>query len=343
MIRRTLALQGQLFIDPPSAQPPEFSDLRAAAGRLAGVAVRTPLLESPLLNEKLGFRLLLKAEPLQRTGSFKIRGAYNKISQLSPAVRSAGVVAFSSGNHAQGVACAAALLGVPAVIAMPRDAPAIKIENTRAYGAEVIFYERGTEDREAVAAKIAQERGVTLVPPFDDPDVVAGQGTLGIELAEQAAERDATLDLVFVPCGGGGLIAGCALALDALSPATDLYAAEPEGSDDLARSLAAGRRVAVTPGTATFCDALLSPVTGELTYAIMAPRLAGALVLRDEDVAAAMRTAFAYFKLVLEPGGAVALAAALSGQADCRGRTVAVVASGGNADSGIFAEVIGKK
>lgn len=314
--------------------------MRAAAGRLANVAVRTPVLESPTLNARVGGRLLVKAEPLQRTGSFKIRGAYNKISRLDAESRRRGVVAFSSGNHAQGVAHAARLLGAPAVIVMPRDAPEVKIRNTRADGAEVVLYERNEQDREAVARRISEERGATLVRPFDDPDVVAGQGTLGLELAEQAAALDADLDALVVPCGGGGLVAGCALAMAEASPRTAVYTAEPAGFDDMARSLAAGRRIANDPGARSICDALLSPAPGELTFAVAAPRLAGGLVVSDEEARAAMVAAFAWLRLVVEPGGAVALAAVLAGGLDCRDRTVGVVLSGGNVDADTYCAAV---
>ncbi|MDJ0948122.1 MAG: threonine/serine dehydratase [Alphaproteobacteria bacterium] len=330
---------GELFSEMLPERLPTITDVRAAAGRLKGIAVRTPLLESPLLNERLGGRLLLKAEPLQRTGSFKIRGAYNRISAIAPEIRARGVVAFSSGNHAQGVAHAAALLEVPATIVMPRDAPAVKIENTRAYGAEVVLHERDERSRAAVAGEIAEERGATLVRPFNDPDVIAGQGTLGLELAEQSAAEEAELDLLLVPCGGGGLVAGCALAIGEASPETEIYAVEPEGFDDMARSLRSGQRVANEPGGSSICDALLSRAPGELTFAVAAPRLAGGLVVGEEEVAVAMAAAFGYFHLVIEPGGAVALAAALAGKIDCRDRTVGVVASGGNADPALYRDL----
>jgi len=321
---------------------PTVDDVRAAAGRLAGVAVRTPLLESPLLNDRLGGRLFVKAEPLQRTGSFKIRGAYNKISQLDAAARARGVVAFSSGNHAQGVAHAAALMGASATIIMPRDAPDIKIANTRAYGAEVILYERNEQDREAIAREIAADCGATLVRPFDDPDIIAGQGTVGLELGEQASDAGAPLDAVIVPCGGGGLVAGCVLALKARDPATHIHAAEPEGFDDMARSLAAGERLANEPGGTSVCDALLSPSTGALTFAVAAPGLVGGLAVTEDEVATAMAVAFEHFRLVVEPGGAVALAAALAGKVPCRDRTVAVVASGGNADPAVYGDMLAR-
>ncbi len=319
---------------------PRFADVEAAAERLAGHAVLTPLVESPLLNERLGARVLVKAEPLQRTGSFKFRGAYNNISQLGDAERKHGVVAYSSGNHAQATAAAARQAGIDAVMVMPDDAPRIKIDNTRAWGAEVVLYERASRVREEVAKQIAAQRGATVVPPFDHPWTIAGQGTVGLEIAAQAAALGAELDAVLVPCSGGGLIAGCALALAERAPGTALYAVEPEGFDDTARSLAAGSRQEARPGARSFCDALLAPTPGELTFAINREHLAGGLAVSDHEVAQAMRLAFVYLKLVIEPGGATALAALASGKLDCRGKTVAVVASGGNVDAETFRDAI---
>ena len=321
---------------------PTYADVEAAARQLRGLAVRTPLLESPLLNEVLGGRLLIKPEPLQRTGSFKFRGAYNRISRLSDDERKRGVVAYSSGNHAQGVAAAAHMMEAPATIVMPRNAPAIKIENTRAWGAEVVLYEHSSESRERVGRQIAEERGLTLVPPFDNPLIIAGQGTVGLELAEQAEEAGAVLDAVLSPCGGGGLISGCSLALRARCPNTDIFSVEPEGFDDTARSLASGSRERVLVNAESFCDALLAPMPGELTFAINRELLSGGLAVSDDEVARAMRTALLYFKLVAEPGGATALAAALTGKYDCRGKTVAVVVSGGNVDPEVFGSALAR-
>lgn len=319
---------------------PRFADVEAAAERLAGHAVLTPLVESPLLNERLGARVLVKAEPLQRTGSFKFRGAYNNISQLGDAERKHGVVAYSSGNHAQATAAAARQAGIDAVMVMPDDAPRIKIDNTRAWGAEVVLYERASRVREEVAKQIADQRGATVVPPFDHPWTIAGQGTVGLEIAAQAVALGVELDTVLVPCSGGGLIAGCALALAERAPGAALYAVEPEGFDDTARSLAAGSRQEARPGARSFCDALLAPTPGELTFAINREHLAGGLAVSDDEVAQAMRLAFVYLKLVIEPGGATALAALASGKLDCRGKTVAVVASGGNVDAETFRDAI---
>ncbi len=324
----------------PESGAPTYDDVVAAAEQIAGHAVTTPLLESPLLNEKLGGRLLVKAECLQRSGAFKFRGAYNRISRLGIEERKTGVVAFSSGNHAQGVAMVAKMLGVPAVIVMPTDAPEIKLANTRAYGAEVVLYDRETESREEIGARLAAERKATLVPSFDDPLIIAGQGTVGLEIAAQAREMDARLDAVIVPCGGGGLISGCALALSEECPEARLFAAEPEGFDDTARSLAAGERLSNDKGGKTFCDALILPTPGALTFSINQRLLAGGFALSDAETAGAMKAAFQYLKLVVEPGGAVALAAALTGAYDCKGKTVAVVCSGGNVDPGVFAAAL---
>lgn len=319
---------------------PVFADVEAAAARLAGHAVATPLLEWPVLNEKVGGRILVKAEVLQRTGSFKFRGAYNRISRIPERDRPAGVVAFSSGNHAQGVAAAAALLGVPATILMPRDAPAIKIENTRGYGATVIPYERAQDSREARAEAIARESGATIVRPYEDRNVIAGQGTCGLEIAHQAAAAGARLDALLVCCGGGGLTAGCALVMAELSPDTEVYAVEPEGFDDTGRSLAQGTRVTNAPGADSFCDALLAPTPGRLTFAVNERLVAGGVAVSDAAVGEAMAFAFRHLKIVVEPGGAVALAAVLSGRFDARGKTVALTVSGGNVDPETFIRAV---
>ena len=324
----------------PAARIPDLNAVRAAAKRLAGQAVKTPLLESPVLNAKLGGRLLIKAEVLQRTGSFKFRGAFNKLSQIPETSRARGVVAFSSGNHAQGVAAAAQILGMPAVIVMPADAPRIKVANTRGYGADVVFYDRHKEDREAVAVKILKARRATLVRPYDDPDIIAGQGTSGLELAEEALARGIVLDAVLAPCSGGGLISGISIAVKALSPKTTVHTAEPENFDDAARSLAAGTRVRNTAGAKSMCDALMAETPGELTFAAMRGRVASGYAVSETEVARAMAAAFEYFKLVVEPGGAVALAAVLAGKVAIEGRAVAVVCSGGNVDAALFRRVL---
>jgi threonine dehydratase len=315
---------------------PTAADVAAAAARIAGHAVMTPLFRCPALDARVGGTVLLKAENLQRTGSFKFRGAFNRIAQIDPARRAAGVVAASSGNHAQGVAAAAAALGMPATIVMPADAPAIKIAGTRALGAEVVFYDRARQDRETIARTIATDRGASVIPPFDDPQVIAGQGTVGRELMAQAAALGLTVDDVVVPVGGGGLVAGIGLAVRDAQPAARIYAVEPAGYDDHRRSLAAGRRVANDTAAVAFCDALLARMPGALTWRLNAARLSGAFAVTDDTVRAAMAFAFRELKLVVEPGGAAALAALLSGRHDARGRTVAVILSGGNVDPETF-------
>jgi len=316
-------------------------DIDAAARRLAGIAVRTHILESPLLNQVLGCRLLIKAEPLQRTGSFKFRGAYNAISQLDAAQRQAGVVAYSSGNHAQGVAAAARMLGVPATIVMPSDAPAIKIANTRAWGAEVVLYDRERDNREAIGGAIAASRGADIVKPYDDPRVIAGQGTIGLEIAQQCAEMGITPDSVLIPCGGGGLTSGTALALSRESPRSAIWAVEPEDFDDTCRSLAEGRRLGLRPGGKSICDALLSPMPGEITFPLLKSLGVRGLAVSDAAVRDAMTTAFTHFKLVVEPGGAVALAAVLDEtKRQTMGQTIVCVCSGGNVDPALFADIL---
>ena len=319
---------------------PEAVDVEAAALRLRGEIVTTPLLESPVLNEKVGGRLLIKAEMLQRTGSFKFRGAFNRLSKLDKAEYRRGVVAYSSGNHAQGVAEAARAFGIPALIVMPAGAPEVKVAGTRSRGAEVVFYDPTSERREEVAERLAGEHGAILVRPFEDADVIAGQGTVGLELAAQARAASADLDTVLIPCGGGGLVAGTALVLAEACPAARVWAVEPEGFDDTRRSLNAGERLENEPGAKTICDALLATKPGEITFALNRRLLAGGLAVDDTTVVVAMQEAFSHLKIVVEPGGAVALAAALSEAFDCRGKTVAVVCSGGNVDRETFAKAL---
>lgn len=322
---------------------PTIADVRAAAGRLKGVVRRTPLLEWPQLNERVGGRLLIKPENLQYTGSFKFRGATNFIGQLSPAERERGVVAYSSGNHAQGVSAAARAFGAPATIVMPLDAPQIKLNNTRALGADIIPYDRLTENREEIAAAIATQNGATIVPPYDHAWTIAGQGTTGLEIAEQAMEQELVLDAILIPSGGGGLVAGCALAVKDLSPRTEIWSAEPAHYDDHAKSLTAGTRVAnAADAPPSICDALLTPIPGEVTFSVNQRLLSGGLAVDDAEVAIAMATLFSVCKLVAEPGGAVALAAALAGHYDCHGKTVAVIISGGNVDPGTYSDAVAR-
>ncbi|MEM6679868.1 MAG: threonine/serine dehydratase [Pseudomonadota bacterium] len=317
--------------------------IRAAAGRLACHARVTPLLENTHLNRLAGRRVMLKAECLQLTGSFKFRGAWSALTALEPEVRARGVIAYSSGNHAQGVAHAAELLGVPAVIVMPSDAPALKIANTRAHGAEVVLYDRpGGQSREGVGEAIAAERGLTLIPPFDYPMVIAGQGTVGLEIAAQAAEAGVREADVLVCTGGGGLSAGVALALEAEAPGLRVRTAEPAGFDDWLCSLAAGTRLRNPTETGSICDAVLTPTPGVLTWSILASRAGPALSVSDDEAMQAMAAAFLRLKVVLEPGGAVALAAALSRADEIEGDTVICVGSGGNADPKIFAEALSR-
>jgi len=319
---------------------PTIADIRQAASRLAPYAVRTPLLESPFLNEKMGTRILLKAEVLQRTGSFKFRGAYNRVSQIDRSVYPGGVVACSSGNHAQGVAEAGRLCEVAAVIVMPADAPAIKVARTRRSGAEVVLYDRYTEDRDAIARDLAERRQAVYVAPFDDAGVIAGQGTVGLEIAEQARAAGAELEAVLVCCSGGGLTAGIALAIEAESPGTRVHTVEPEDFDDYARSLKSGERQRNAPGKTSICDALLMSEPGKLTFALNRERLGNGLAVSDAEASAAVAFAFNELKLVVEPGGAVALAAILSGRYPLSGKPVAVVLSGGNIDPAMLATIL---
>jgi len=298
------------------------------------------MIEAPVLNERAGGRVLIKPECLQRTGSFKFRGAWNCISQLNEADWPGGVVAYSSGNHAQGVAAAAQIRGLPAVIVMPTDTPQIKKDNTRRLGAKIVEYDRASEAREVIAAELASERMAALVPPFDHPHIIAGQGTAAMELIEELAVRGDRLDQLIVPAGGGGLLAGSMLSAAALSPETNVYCAEPAGFDDHARSLVTGTREVNSGATGSICDALLSPQPGQLTFAINGPRLAGGLVVSDDEVRDAMRFAFTHLKLVVEPGGSVALAAILSGKIDTKEKSTGIILSGGNVDPGLFGETL---
>ena len=320
---------------------PTAADVASAAERIKGVAVRTPLINAPVLDERLGARVFLKAETLQRTGSFKFRGAYNKIASIPPDKRVAGVVAYSSGNHAQGVAAAARLLGMRATIVMPADAPRAKRERTRALGAEIVPYDRDKEDRAAIGERIARERGATLVPPYDDALVIAGQGTIGIEIAEDMAVLGLAPEIVLVGISGGGLAAGTALGIKAKAPAAQIYAVEPEGFDDTLRSFRSGRRETNARMSGTICDALMSGTPGELTYPITRALIGQGCTVSDAEVVAAVRYAFMELKLVVEPGGAVALAALLAGKLDVKGKVVAAILSGANVDAELFAKLIG--
>ena len=320
--------------------PPTAADVDAAAKKLAGVAIRTPLVNSPVLDQLLGARVFLKAETLQRTGSFKFRGAYNKISSIPPERKANGVVAYSSGNHAQGVAHAAALCNMPAVIVMPSDAPQAKHERTAALGAEVVLYDRDTEDRAAIARDIAQKRGAVLVPPFDDPYVIAGQGTAGREICEDLEKLGVTPDVAVVGASGGGLIAGIALAMKARVPGVKFYSAEPEGFDDTLRSFKSGQREVNPRMSGTICDALMTSTPGVITWEINRKLVGEGVSASDAEVGRAVAFAFRELKLVVEPGGAIGLAALLAGKLDIKGKVVVAVLSGGNVDAELFHRLI---
>jgi len=312
-----------------------LDDVRAAAARIRGVAHRTPVIRSRALDDATGSTVALKAEVFQRVGAFKFRGAYSMLSALDERPLRQGVVAFSSGNHAQAVALAARLLGTSAVIVMPDDAPELKLQATRGYGAEIVSYDRTNDDRAAIAAGLAEERGLTLVPPYDHPLVMAGQGTVALELLNQAGD----LEVLLVPVGGGGLIAGCATAARAIDPATRVIGVEPQASDDTRRSLRAGHRVEVA-APVTIADGQQLTVPGELTFPIVQRLVEDVVTVTDEEIAAAMRFCFERLKLVVEPSGASALAALLAGRVTLRGRNVGVVLSGGNVDAERFAGVV---
>jgi threonine dehydratase len=319
---------------------PTAADIAAAAKRLFGVAVRTPLINAPVLDERLGARVFLKAETFQRTGSFKFRGAYNKVSSIPGERRGAGVVAYSSGNHAQGVAAAARLLGMLATIVMPSDAPRLKRERTLALGAEVVLYDRNSEDRAAIAKKIVTERGATLVPPYDDPLIIAGQGTIGIEIVEDLALLGLKPDIVVVGASGGGLAAGISLGVKARVPAAKFYTVEPDGFDDTLRSFKSGQREHNERMSGSICDALMSNTPGELTFPITRELIGAGMTASDSEVARAVRYAFEELKLVVEPGGAIGLAALLAGKLDVKGKVVVGILSGGNVDAELFAKLI---
>ncbi|HSD70838.1 MAG TPA: threonine/serine dehydratase [Woeseiaceae bacterium] len=318
------------------------ADIESAAERLEGIAVRTPLIYSSVLDDLAGGRVFLKPESLQVTGSFKIRGAYNLMSRLTPAQKRNGVVAWSSGNHAQGVAAAGSMLGIATKIVMPRDAPAAKIENTRRLGGEPVLYDRYTGNREDIAREIAAKQGSELVPSYDHPHIVAGQGTVGLELIDQCVEQGTAADKVLICCGGGGLSSGSAIAIKARSPGTAVHTVEPAGFDDTARSLLSGKRERNDPSARSICDALQTETPGELTFCYLQKLAAAGLVVSDDEVKAAMRFAFRHLKLVVEPGGAAALAAVLSGKITTKDRTTVVVLSGGNVDTQLFAAIQGE-
>ena len=320
--------------------PPSYSDIAGAAERLAGHAVRTPLLRNDVLDERTGARVFVKAECLQRTGSFKFRGAFNRISRMNSDEKTRGVMAYSSGNHAQGVAAAARINGTTAKILMPADAPRAKVEGVKFWGGEVVEYDRGTQNREEMGRAIAGAEGRVLVPPYEDPFIIAGQGTAALEASEQMAETGAVPDIVICPAGGGGLIAGTGMAMLHHHPEVQVWAAEPVGFDDFRRSLASGRREVNERLTGSVCDAIITPTPGELTWSINSGQLAGGAAVSDDEALAAVAFAWRHLKIVVEPGGAVALAAVLTGRVETRGKTVCVIASGGNVDRAMFARAL---
>lgn len=315
---------------------PTYAGVLDAARQIAPAIARTPLIEHPALNAVVGGRVLMKVESLQVAGAFKYRGAYNRISRLNSEERVRGIVAYSSGNHAQASAAAAKAMGAPAVIVMPSDSPKIKIEGVKSFGGEVRLYDRWTESREAIGAEIARERGSILVPPFDDPFIIEGQGTCALELLDDA---DGPIDQLLCGASGGGLIAGINLVMAERSPDTAVYVVEPEAFDDTRRSLEAGTSTPHPKGAPSICDALMAPVPGQITFPIN-QRLSGALTVSDVEVCEAMRFAFRHLKLVIEPGGAVSLAALLAGKIEARDRTTAIIVSGGNVDPQQFADII---
>ncbi len=312
-----------------------YDDVRAASARISGVAHRTPVVRSRTLDDRVGARLFLKCESLQRMGAFKFRGAYNRLAQLTPDERRAGVVAYSSGNHAQGVALAAQLLEIPATIVMPRDAPASKLAATRGYGAEVVLYERSEENRAVIAKGIADERGATIVPPYDDERIVAGAGTAVLELIEETGP----LDLVIVPVGGGGLFSGSALAAHGIDARTQVWGVEPQAGNDVQQSLARGERVVIDVPR-TIADGLQTQSPGEITFAVLREHAAGVVTVSDDELIETMRVLFERCKLVVEPSGAAALAAVLYEKIPVAGKRVGIVLSGGNVDRARFAELI---
>jgi threonine dehydratase len=321
---------------------PSFADVQAAAARIAPYAVRTPLVESPVLSDITGGRVFLKLEILQRTGSFKFRGACNRLALIPPGERGNGVVAFSSGNHAQGVAAAAQLFGMPAVIVMPSDAPRAKIDGTRALGASIVEYDRLLDDREAIAMRLCAERGAVLVKPYDDAGIIAGQGTAGLEIAEDTKRFGVTLDEVLTPCSGGGLVSGVALALKGSGVTAKVHSVEPENFDGMKRSLEAGKRVQAPGGKLSIADALMAPIPGEIVFELAKDLLAPGFAVSDAELERAVVFAAQRLKLLVEPGGTAALAALLAGKLNVRGKTVALILSGGNADFTTIAAIARK-
>ena len=316
--------------------------VRAAATRIAGAAIMTPLLENEWLNERAGGRVLMKAETLQHGGSFKFRGAMNRLAKLTPEERRRGVLAWSSGNHAQGVARAARLFNMRSVILMPKDAPALKVAQVKTYGGEIVLFDRYTEDREAIGRRIAAEQGLSLAPSYDHVDIIEGQGTLALEAVAQAAAGGASFDAFVICCGGGGMTSGCATILEEISPKTEVHIAEPEGFDETWASILQGRRLKADISKKTLCDALATATPGEITFPIMQRLVRGGYSLSDDEIAETIAWAFKYLKLVLEPGGAAALAAVYHRKIKGEGRTIGLTLSGGNIDPSLFATILGR-
>jgi len=314
---------------------PTFEDVQSAATRLQGIAHRTPVLRSSTLDAEFGAQLFFKCENFQRMGAFKFRGGYNALAKFTPEQRKRGALAFSSGNHAQAVALAARLLGMPAAIVMPQDAPAAKLAATRGYGAEVITYDRFKEDREVISRRLAQERGMTLIPPFDHEDVISGQGTAALELFQEAGE----LDYLFVPMGGGGLISGCALAAQAISPGCKVYGVEPEAGNDGQQSLRSGERVKIDVPR-TIADGAQTQQVGQITFEVIRHRVADILTATDAQLVDCMRFYAERMKMIVEPTGCLSLAGARASGLDLKGARIGVLISGGNVDLGRFAELL---
>jgi threonine dehydratase len=321
---------------------PTFEDVKSAAKQIEGYAVKTPFLKAQDLSEKLEAEIYIKPECLQRVGAFKFRGAFNRLSRLNEEERKRGVVAYSSGNHAQGVAASAQILGMSAVIVMPEDSPKMKLQNTKNYGAEVITYDRENESREEIADKISKERGCIVVPSFEDHYIISGQGTAGLEAVMQAEAVGVKLDIFMTPIGGGGLISGCSLAVKGLSPDTDIYGVEPDGFNDVQRSLESGKIEHNSRASGSICDAILTIHPEPMTHKIMSDNLSGVLTVTDDEVLVAMKYAWEKLKLVVEPGACVALAAVLHGKIDVKGKNVCIVLSGGNVDEETFKKALDK-
>ena len=322
---------------------PSFPDISIAAQRLVGIIRHTPLLESPIVNKKLEAKIFFKLESKQRTGSFKIRGAYNRISQIPLETRSRNIIAFSSGNHAQAVAAVSKMLSFKATIVMPEDAPKIKISATRKYDANIVFYNRLTQNREDIARSLIAENGGTLVPPFDHPLVIAGQGTIGLEISKQLGALNAKPHVLLVPCSGGGLVSGIAIAIKQKFKEAKIYSVEPAGYDDTAQSLKSGTREVLSEFKPSICDALLVPTPGKLTFRINQRLLSGGLVVTDSAVENAMRFAHKFLGQTLEPSGCAALAALLENIEKFRKKTVVVVLSGQNVDPQFFAKILNER